>query len=215
MRRLFRWLFLLALVAVCLYLLVPIVSYQSIPNHNTDLAKFDTLIVLGNPADKNGGPGPEMRERVEEAVREYKAGVAPTIIMSGAAAHNTFVEADVMAALAEREGVPANAVIVEPQAKDTIQNIWYSRLIMKQKGWISAEVISSAYHLPRTGLILQHYNQGDMAFQWRTHASKWPVEYGTVKRMQYCWHEALGTVKLRLHGFGSRKYLPAMPEPKK
>lgn len=214
MRRLFRWLLLLALIAVCLYLLVPIALYETIPNHNTAQTHFDTLIVLGNPADKTGAPGPEMRERVEESVREYKAGVAPTIIMSGAAAHNPFVEAEVMAALAEREGVPASAVIVEPQAKDTIQNIWYSRLIMKQKGWTSAEVISSAYHLPRTGLILQHYNQGDMAFQWRTHASKWPDEYGAWKRVQYCWHEALGTVKLRLHGFGSRKFLPAMPESK-
>lgn len=210
MRRLFRWLFVLALIAVCLYVLVPTISYQTIPNHNTDRTHFDTLIVLGNPAANDGSPGPEMRERVEEAVREYKAGVAPTIIMSGAAAHNSYVEGEVMAALAEREGVPTSVVVVEPQAKDTIQNIWYSRLIMKQKGWNSAEVISSSYHLPRTGLILQHYNQGELAFQWRTHASRWPAEYGFSKRVEYCWHEALGTVKLRLHGFGNRKFLPAM-----
>lgn len=214
MRRLFRWLFVLLLVAAGVYVLVPTISYRTIPNHNTNLAHFDTLIVLGHPADKNGAPDPEMRERVEEAVREYRAGVAPSIIMSGAAAHNSYVEGEVMAALAEREGVPASAVLVEPQAKDTIQNIWYSRLIMKQKGWNSAEVISSSYHLPRTGLILQHYNQGELAFQWRTHASRWPVEYGFSKRVQLCWHEALGTVKLRLHGFGSRKFLPAMPESK-
>lgn len=214
MRRLFRWLLVLALLAVCVYFLVPTLSYQTIPSHNTDQTHFDALIVLGNPADKNGAPGPEMRERVEESVREYKAGVAPVIIMSGASAHNRFVEAEVMAALAEREGVPASAVVVEPQAKDTIQNIWYSRLIMQQKGWKSAEVISSSYHLPRTALILQHYNQGDLAFQWRTHASQWPPEYGFSKRVQMCWHEALGTVKLRLHGFGSRKFLPVMQESK-
>jgi uncharacterized SAM-binding protein YcdF (DUF218 family) len=210
MRRLFRWICLLALLAVCLILLVPILSYQTVRTHTTNQTHFDTIIVLGHPAESNGTPDPEMRERVEESVREYKAGVAPTIIMSGAAAHNTYVEGEVMAALAEHEGVPATAVIVEPEAKDTIQNIWYSRLIMKRKGWTSAEVISSAYHLPRTGMILQHYNRGELAFQWRTHASRWPPEYGFVKRMQYCWHEALGTVKLRLHGFGNRKFLPAL-----
>lgn len=214
MRRLFRWVFFLALIAVCLYLLIPALSYQTIPSRNTAQTHFDTLIVLGHPANDQGQPDPEMRERVEEAVREYRAGVAPTIIMSGAAAHNTFVEGQVMATLAEREGVPASAIVVEPQAKDTIQNIWYSRLIMKQKGWTSAEVISSSYHLPRTGLILQHYNQGALAFQWRTHASKWPPEYGWKSRVLYRWHEALGSVKLRLYGFGKRKYLPALQESK-
>ncbi|WP_047487308.1 YdcF family protein [Terriglobus sp. TAA 43] len=207
MRRLSLWLLGIVVCAALLYVLVPVVSYETIPNHNTNAAHFDTLIVLGHPAQADGSPDPEMRERVEEAVREYRAGVAPNIIMSGGPAHNHFVEAQVMADLAEREGVPANAVIAEDKAQDTIQNIWYSRAIMQQKGWTSAEVISSAYHLPRTSLILQRYS-GPLAFSWQTHASLWPPEYSWQKRIQYRWHEALGTVKLRLHGFGSRKYLP-------
>ncbi|MEZ2346116.1 YdcF family protein [Terriglobus sp. RCC_193] len=207
MRRLSLWLLGIVVCAALLYFLVPIVSYETIPSRNTNAAHFDTLIVLGHPAQADGSPDPEMRERVEEAVREYRAGIAPNIIMSGSSAHNHFVEAKVMADLAEHEGVPANAVIEEDKAQDTIQNIWYSRVIMQQRGWNSAEVISSAYHLPRTSLILQHYT-GPLAFSWRTHASLWPSEYGAWKRIQYRWHEALGSVKLRLYGFGHRKYLP-------
>ena len=199
---------LVVLVAVFAYFLVPALSYETIPDHNTDAAHFDLLIVLGHPARNDGTPDPEMRERVEEAVREYRAGVAPRILMTGGAAHNGFVEAKVMADLAEREGVPAASVIVEPQAKDTIQNIWYSRQIMLRNGWKSAEVISSSYHLPRTALILARYDQSDLAFSWRTHASLWPSEYGQRQRLQYLFHEALGSVKLRLHGFGKRKFLP-------
>lgn len=207
MRRLSLWLLGIVVCAALLYVLVPIVSYETISGHNTNATHFDTLIVLGHPAQADGSPDPEMRERVEEAVREYRAGIAPNIIMSGGPAHNHFVEAKVMADLAEREGVPPTAVIAEDKAQDTIQNIWYSRAIMQQKGWTSAEVISSAYHLPRTDLILQRYN-GPLAFSWRTHASLWPPEYPWQKRIQYRWHEALGTVKLRLYGFGHRKFLP-------
>jgi uncharacterized SAM-binding protein YcdF (DUF218 family) len=207
MRRLSLWLLGIVVCAALLYFLVPVVSYETVSSRNTDATHFDTLIVLGHPAKDDGSPDPEMRERVEEAVREYRAGVAPNIIMSGGAAHNHFVEAKVMADLAEREGVPANAVVAEQQSKDTIQNIWYSHEIMQQKGWKSAEVISSAYHLPRTALILRRYN-GPLAFSWRTHASLWPPEYAWSKRIQFRWHEALGSVKIRLHGFGHRKFLP-------
>ena len=212
--RFFRWLIFLLIVAAAAYVLIPILSYKTIPTGNTDVTHFDTIIVLGHPANADGTPDPEMRERVEESVREYKAGVAPRIIMSGAAAHTGFVEGRVMAGLAEKEGVPASAVIVEPKALDTIQNIWYSRTIMLANGWQSAEVISSSYHLPRTALILQRYANTPLAFQWHTHASQWPQEYGEAKRLQYIFHEALGTVKLRLYGFGKRRFLPSSPESK-
>ena len=210
--RFFRWFLLLVVIAAGAYLLVPILSYKTIPTGNTAATHFDTLIVLGHPALANGTPDPEMRERVEESVREYRAGVAPRIIMSGAAAHTAFVEARVMADLALKEGVPASAVIVETRALDTIQNIWYSRTIMLANGWNSAEVISSPYHLPRTSLILGRYANTPMAFLWHTHASRWPPEYGEGKRLQYIFHEALGTVKLRLYGLGRRKFLPSTPE---
>jgi len=93
-----------------------------------------------------------------EGVREYKAGVAPHLIMTGGAAHNQFVEANVMRDLAVAQGVPAEVVLVEGQAQNTIQNIYYSEKIMAAQHWTSAEVISSASHLPRAALILKHYS---------------------------------------------------------
>lgn len=208
MRRFSRWLFLIVLLGAGAYLLVPFAFYGTIPDHNTDATRFDTLIVLGHPALPDGTPDPEMRERVTESVREYRAGKAPHIIMTGAAAHNRFVEAQVMATVAEQQGVPSSAILIEPNAQDTIQNIWFSRQIMQAHGWSTAEVISSSYHLPRTSLILERYARTPLAFAWRTHASHWPGEYTGQQRFQHIFHEALGTVKLRLNGFGSRKYLP-------
>src|ERR1700753_2547285 len=153
MRSLRKGLFvILALVLVVVICVASV--YRNIPNHNTDLTHFDTLVVLGNPAESDGRPSPEQRERTLEGVREYKAGVAPHLIFTGGPAHNRFVEADVMRDLAIAEGVPASDITVEDQAQNTVQNIYYSAQIMKAHGWTRAEVISSPSHLPRTGLLL-------------------------------------------------------------
>ena len=128
-------------------------TYKVIPLENTNATHFDTLIVLGCPAELDGSPSAEERERVMEAIREFRAGRAGHMILTGGAAHNQFVEAEVMARMAVAAGVPASAVIVEGKAMNTIQNIFYSDRIMQQRGWTSAEVVSSPSHLPRASLI--------------------------------------------------------------
>jgi uncharacterized SAM-binding protein YcdF (DUF218 family) len=177
--------------------------YRNVPKSNTDLRHFDTLIVLGNPAMPDGTPSPEQRERTLEAVREYRDGVASHLIFTGGAAHNSFVEADVMKTLAVANGVPSNEITVEDQAQNTIQNIYYSDQIMAAHHWTSAEVISSPSHLPRTGLILSHYS-----FAWRTHAAPWPTEYSILQKLAHFCVEAEYCLKLRVFGFPVSRFLP-------
>ena len=133
---------------------------------NTVLTHFDAILVLGSPADSDGNPKPEQLARVTEGVREYERGVAPKLILSGGAAHNRFVEARVMARIAQAQGVPASAIVLEPQALDTVQNACYSARIMAAHNWRSAEVVSSAAHLPRAGLIF-----GRLPIEWSSHAA--------------------------------------------
>ncbi len=207
--RLLQRLLLLIVVVGLGFAVVLFVVYETAPRHKGSEKHFDTLIVLGTPSKLDGSPSLEMAERVNEAVREYRAGVATHIIMTGAAAHNHFIESQVMADDAVQQGVPREAVVVETQAKDTIQNIWYSRQIMQAHGWHSAEVISSPYHLPRTALILTHYD-GPLAFDWRIHAAHWPPPYGVADKLSKQYHEALGLVKLRVEGFRRSPFLPGM-----
>ena len=136
------------------------------PVSNTTDTRFDAIIVLGVPADDDGNPTPGQLARVNESVREYERGVAQRIILTGGAAHNQFVEAQVMARAAHAKGIPESAIFVEPQAQDTIQNACYTERIMKAHGWRSAEVISSASHLPRSGLIFDR-----LPLEWRAHAA--------------------------------------------
>lgn len=175
--------------------------YETIPRSNTPQSRFDAIIVLGYPANADGSPSPIQRERVLEGVREYRAHVAPRLIMTGGAAHNSQVEAAVMARFAERQGVPESAVIVEPQAKNTVQNAFYSVRILKAHGWQSAEVVSSPSHLPRASLIFSHF-----PIRYRTRASK---PGGFLYECAVHLHEIRVTDRIRLFGFTPTRYLPA------
>jgi uncharacterized SAM-binding protein YcdF (DUF218 family) len=151
------------------------------PTSNTALTRFDAIIVLGYPADSDGNPTPRQFARVTEAVREYERGVAPRLIMTGGAGHNRFVEARVMARTAQAQGIPESAIFVEPEARDTMQNACYAARIIKAHGWRSAEVVSSASHLPRAGIIFS-----SLPLEWRTHAAP-PLE---PKSAAYPWAAA-------------------------
>ena len=172
-RRRLRWRargILLAVFLVLALFLWGVVARRFAPQGNTSLTHFDAIVVLGNPADNDGNPTPTQLARVNEAVREYERGVAEHLIFTGGAAGNRFVEAQVMARTAEAQGIPASAILIEPQARNTIENACYSVRIMKERGWGSAEVVSSPSHLQRAGLIFSR-----MPIQWRTHAAP-PVE---------------------------------------
>ncbi len=140
------------------------------PAGNTSQDRFDVLIVLGAPADTDGNPGPAQLANVTEAVREYERGVAPRIVFTGGAVRNRFVEAQVMARTAEAQGIPPGEILLDTSARNTIENACSSARLMRARGWQSAEVISSATHLPRAALILSR-----LPLKWRVHVAP-PVE---------------------------------------
>ncbi|MGD0647726.1 MAG: YdcF family protein [Acidobacteriaceae bacterium] len=188
---------------ILLFLLVLVATYVTVPTQNCSLSHFDTILVLGTPTLENGQPSPEERERVNEAVREFKAGRAGHIIFSGGATMKQFVEGQSMATLAETQGIPASDIVVEDKARNTIQNIYFGNQIMQQKGWTSVEVVSSPSHLPRGALILERYR-----FRWKTHASRWPTEYDWRKIGTLYAREIMDTFVLRWFGFAPSPFLP-------
>ena len=107
-----------------------------------------------------------------------------------------------MAHFAESQGVPAEDLIIEGQAKDTIQNVWYTEQIMQAHGWGSVEVVSSWYHLPRTEKILEHF-----PVEWRTDAAPWPKEFGLREKWKRCWREIDTSMTLRRTGFKPSRFI--------
>lgn len=163
------------------------VARATAPGGNTDKARFDAIIVLGSPADADGNPTPEMLARVNEGVREYERDVAPRIIFTGGATRKDFVEARVMTRAAEAEGIPASAIYPEPHAMNTVENACNAERLMRAHGWQSAEVVSSAFHLARAGMIFER-----LPMEWRTHAAP-PLEPRSESARTY--NAAMETVK--------------------
>lgn len=118
-------------------------------------ANFDAIAVLGFPAREDGTPSAILRERVDAGVRWYRAGVAPRLILSGGPAHNDWIEAEVMAALARAEGVPEEAIVLEPKARSTRENARFVAERMRVEGWRTVLVVSSPSHLRRAALLFR------------------------------------------------------------
>ncbi len=122
---------------------------------------IDVGIALGCPANPDGTPSLCERCRVKTAVRQFRKGTVRNLIFSGGAAHSPDAEAEVMGDLAVRRGVPAGNVFREARALTTWQNLRFSVRMMKQRGWKTVLIISTADHLPRARRIAQYYGLDD------------------------------------------------------
>ncbi len=129
----------------------------------TDRAQpSDVIIVLGSGLNRNLTPGPSLRSRSERAAELWRAGYAPMIICSGGYARwATRSEADGCAEVLRENGVPADAIILEEQARSTEENAVYSHQIMRERGWSTALVVSDGYHLLRATWL---FTQEGMTF---------------------------------------------------
>jgi uncharacterized SAM-binding protein YcdF (DUF218 family) len=180
------------------------VIYFSIPMSDSQQAKFDVILVLGNPAKSDGSIAPLARSRVLEGIRQYRAGVAPRLLMTGGAVQNQFVEAQVMLQFALSQGVPASALLAEGESRNTIQNAYYSYKIMQAHDWTSALIVTSPTHVRRASLIFNHY-----PLAWRMDVAPWPPDFPLWKQLWFWTSESCYTSYGRLFGFpNSRQYLP-------
>ncbi len=183
--------------------------YFSIPMSDTQQRQFDVILVLGNPAKDDGSIAPVGKSRMLEAIRQYRAGVAPRLLMSGGAVLNQFVEAQVMRQFALSQGVPASALFAEGESRNTIQNAYYSYKIMQAHDWRSALVVSSPSHLRRASLIFSHY-----PLAWAMQAAPWPPGFPLWKLIWSWSSEAGYTSYGRLFGFpNAHQYLPPLTLP--
>ncbi len=113
-------------------------------------APADVMIVLGSRVI-GGEPGPMLRLRLEEAVRLYRQGLAPAIIVSGArGADEEVAEAFAMRAYLVKEGVPGERILTEDGSFTTYQNLANSQAVMAAHGYRRAIIVSNASHMHRT-----------------------------------------------------------------
>lgn len=180
------------------------IIYFSIPINDTQQPQFDVIMVLGFPAKDDGSIAPVAKSRVLEGIRQYRAGIATYMLMTGGAVENNFVEAQVMRDFAISQGVPASALFTEGQSRNTIQSAYYAYQIMQAHNWTSALVVSSPTHLRRASLIFSQY-----PLAWRMDAAPWPPDLPLWKKLWF-WSSEMGYTSYgRIFGFpNAGKYLP-------
>jgi len=58
-----------------------------------------------------------------------------------------------MAGIIQGDGVPASAITLEEEARDTVTNIQRSRDLMRANGWGTAILVTEPHHIKRAILI--------------------------------------------------------------
>ena len=61
-----------------------------------DARNADAMVVLGNKVERDGAPSPRLQRRLDCAVRLYREGLAPVVIVSGGLGREGHPEAEVM-----------------------------------------------------------------------------------------------------------------------
>jgi len=95
---------------------------------------YDAIIVPGVPHDGIAW-SPTMNIRVSWANFLYKNGVTNSIIYSGGAVYTPYTEAKIMSEYGKAQGIPASAIFLDTNAEHSSENVYFSYLIAKQKGF--------------------------------------------------------------------------------
>lgn len=114
------------------------------------LAESDVIVVLGARIMPDGEISTTLLHRLNKALEVYGAGYADHVIVCGAqGADEPEAEADAMARYLIKNGVPGDRVLRDPNSYDTAQNLSNAKAIMSERGFASAIIVTSEYHLQR------------------------------------------------------------------
>jgi len=149
--------------------------------------KAAAIVVLGARVRPDGKAGQGLQMRVLHAVRLYKKGFAPTIIMTGGVGDNAPSEAKVAADLAVLNGVPREAIIEENKSTSTWENAAFASVICKKRGWKSVLIVSDPFHLWRARRNFER--SGMRAFVSPVAVEMWKLQPG--RRLFWTSREAV------------------------
>lgn len=139
------------LAVVVAYLAVTTASIVSFSKKD-ETSPADAAIVLGAAVYENS-PSPVFCERINHAIDLYNDGHVKTIIMTGGVGEgNIRSEADIAREYAEKQGVPAEAILVEEKSAITLENLENAKEIMSEQGLETALIVSDPLHMKRAML---------------------------------------------------------------
>ncbi len=106
--------------------------------------KANAIIVLSGDAEPD-------YLRTRKAVELYKQGYARYIIFTGYGAAGD--SGEFLSKIAAHHGIPMTAIIIEPYARSTYENFFFSRPLVLGHGFRSILIVTSPYHQLRAYLV--------------------------------------------------------------
>jgi uncharacterized SAM-binding protein YcdF (DUF218 family) len=161
-----RWSVVLGAIAVLVLALgsMPVVSHalrghiesKFPPTPIRDLPTAQAIVVLGGGIrpPEPGAAAPDLgagADRVWFGARLYHAGKAPLVVLSGGSDPRSSAtsEADASVPLIRDLGVPAQALLLERDSRDTLQNARFTAPLLRERGIRRILLVTSALHMPR------------------------------------------------------------------
>ena len=176
------------------------------------------IIVLGGflrspSATRPRGELTEAGDRLITALRLFRAGKAPLILISGGdvpgLGTSAQTEAEAARVLLLDFGVPDNAILVEKQSKSTAENAAFSRDMLAPRGIKRALLVTSAAHMPRAVGVFRKVGidvspvPADFLTGWPQ--PDWPFQIlpdpSALNDSQIALHEYVGLLMYRIRGW--------------
>lgn len=115
----------------------------------------DVIVVLGAAVWEGGIPSPSLRRRILyaiELIHRQKAGV---LILSGGIGKYPPSEAQVMQQISLQQGINENQIILDEQAKSTLESAIICTQILQENQWDNVLIVSDHYHLLRAVVLFR------------------------------------------------------------
>jgi uncharacterized SAM-binding protein YcdF (DUF218 family) len=176
---------------------------------------YDAVIVLGGMVDNDATRAsgtPELTEAADRIVRGFeivRAGRARNVIVSAGLVYpvpGDVPEADLLAAMLARWGVPPGQIVTEAASRNTRENAIEVGRVASARGWKSLLLVTSAAHVPRAlgcfravglepDVLPVDFRAGD------GRGRSWLPQAASLLKSTRALHELAGRVAYRLAGY--------------
>lgn len=113
-----------------------------------DIRGFDAdcIMVLGASVYTDGSPSPMLRDRLDVAIRLYKAGAAPKLLFTGDSGQDEYNEIGPMIKYARDKGVPVEDIFCDYAGFSTYESVYRADFIFGVQKML---VVTQSYHIYR------------------------------------------------------------------
>lgn len=150
--------------------------------HLCKVEKSDVIVILGCNLNSIF-----MNQRLKKSIELYNEGIAKYFIVTGKG------KGDISEALGMKNflvnlGIYDNNIFIEEKAKNTYQNLKFSKNIMNNKGFKKAVIVSDYYHIARIKMIAKRIKL-DCSF------ATWPVKKFNKYEVKAILREVIAYIK--------------------